>query len=46
MKDIGSTLYDNRYTVSVMVAAFVLVALGVLAWSIMPESNQMRRSWH
>ncbi len=31
MKDIGSTLYDNRYTVSVMVAAFVLVALGVLA---------------
>lgn len=45
MKDIGSTLYDNRYTVSVMVAAFVLVALGVLAVT-MPESNQMRRSWH
>lgn len=30
MKDIGSTLYDNRYTVLVMVAAFVLVAVGVL----------------
>lgn len=31
MKDISSTLYDNRYTVSVMIAAFVLVAFGVLA---------------
>lgn len=31
MKDVASILYDNRYTVSVMVAAFVLVALGVLA---------------
>ncbi len=31
MKDIGSALYDNRLTVAVMLAAFVAVALGVLA---------------
>lgn len=30
-KDIRSALSDNRYTVSVLIAAFVLVALGVLA---------------
>lgn len=31
MKDISSALFDNRYMVSVMVAAFVLVAVGVSA---------------
>ncbi len=31
MKDIGSMLHDNYRTVLVMIAAFVLVALGVLA---------------
>lgn len=30
-KDISSVLADNRYTVAVMVVAFVMVALGVLA---------------